>query len=108
MAIWRWAPPSYDYGWGSFEPDAPPEPPPDPSLGKIRDVRELNDFIGVWDDLYPAAINPIPYWADLQPLSNALKAGQCAALKDLPPDFLPKLDALIALRAKDRAAAVPK
>jgi hypothetical protein len=53
-------------------------------------------------------MNPIPDWADLRPFSNALKAGQCAASKDLPPDFLPKLDVSIAGRAKDRAAAVPK
>jgi uncharacterized protein YjbI with pentapeptide repeats len=109
MAIWSWV---TTYGSDVFDgymtTDALPEPPPDPSLSTIRDFRSPNSFDFYPFEPYPTTINPIPDWTDLQPLSDALKAGQCAAPKELPLDFLPKLDVSIARRAKDRAAAVPK
>jgi hypothetical protein len=52
--------------------------------------------------------NPIPAWVDLQPFFNALKAGRCAGSEELPTGFLANLEAAIAERAKDRAAATSK
>jgi uncharacterized protein YjbI with pentapeptide repeats len=105
IAIGRWVVPDGGYVDYSYPLDTLPEPPPDPSLGKISELRGPSFDLGSFDS-YPIALNPIPDWADLRPLSDALKAGQCAASKELPPEFLSRFDNLIALRTQNRGSAV--